>query len=518
MRGVIGIIMALMASAQAAAASAEQRSPGGERRPSPFIQCDGRTGDVDFGEALLRALAATATAGLSEHAMRRDDASGRLSGLAGAEACERALRADAGNALRRVRLGFARTIHYLEAERPEEALRSAQDYPAHIGGRGAEWAIARTLGSAAIMFEAEALLRAGRIAEAEDAAVRASSAAGLEIIGLLRAAQYLNLTPRFADDKKRALELTSQLFPERLMLLADAQAWAGDYRAAAATVGAFIESVRAALPSGDRRLPNLVASQALYAAMAGDMAEARRLASEAQSELEAGLGSGQVVPHQRAITDEHLALVDIIGHAAEGRSGEARRLFSSRSEWLLAPRPVVVAVIATLAAGAEMSERTGLLARDPAQVRDEEFANRANMMRNTDRLSRLYDWTLYQALEADYRGHARRAWRVSPRPYYLVRGMPRTDWPPGSRFEGLSMTNLATGSLADGEALLLHAALIARSRGLSGFAFVPSRVSTTELRVRFGNVGDPGFPTQATVSADPVIEALAPHIPQPQRR
>lgn len=512
MRGTVGTAIILLALGAAAPVAAAEEN----RSPSPFIQCDGQTGHVGAGESLLRLLAVTATAGLSETAMRRDNPAGRLSGAPGAEACDRALGLD-DNPLRRARLGFARTVHYLEAGQAEAAVRSARDYPAQIGARGQEWGIARTIGSTAAALEADALLRAGRIEEAEDAALRAANAAGYEIVGLNRVVPYLFLTPRLTDAKRETLERISRLFPERLINLANVQAWAGDHRAAAATFGAFVESLRAALPPNAPRMPDYLAMQAMLTALGGNLPEARRLAIAAQAELDAGVAAGLVNQSQRAIAEEQLALVQVIGHASEGRMAEARRLFSGRGEWLLSPRSAIVAVMARLQTGIEASERTGLLARDPAEIRREEFANYANQLRNQERIRGLYAWAAYQAQDSDYRGHARRAWHVDPRPTYLVRTNATNGWPEGSRFEALSGTANATGSLADGEAVLLQAALIARSRGLTGFAVVPRRTHTTEMRVRFGNIGEPGFPAQATLDAGQVIAALAPHIPEPQR-
>jgi hypothetical protein len=512
MKSTVGAVLAVIALGSAGAAAAEQNAPS----PSPFIQCDGQTGHVGAGESLLRLLAVTATAGLSEAAMRRDNPAGRLSGAAGAEACDRALGAD-DNPFRRARLGFARTIHYLEAGRADDAVRSARDYPAQIGARGEEWGIARTLGSAAASLEAEALLRAGRIEEAEDAAVRAANAAGLEIVGLNRTAPYLFLTPRLGDAKRQVLERIARLLPDHLVVLAHMQSFAGDHRAAAATFGAFVDSLQAALPPDSPRIPDMLAMRAVFTGLAGDVAEARRQAAGAQAELAAGLGAGVVSETQRATAEELLALVQVIGHAAEGRMTEARRFFSGRGEWLLTPRAVIVTLMERLEAGIEAGERNGLLARAPAEVRDETFTNYANRLRNPERLRGLYAWAAYQALDSDYRGDARRAWQLSPRPAFLVRNNATAGWPEGSRFEALSATANATGSLADGEALLLHAALIARSRGLTGFAVVLGRTHTTEMRLRFGNIGEPGFPAQATLDAGQVIAALAPHVPEPTR-
>lgn len=487
--------------------------------PSPFVQCDGYTGHVSTGETILRLLAITATAGLSEAAMRRDDPEGRLSGLAGAEACERAIAAS-GDEVRRARLGFARTIHYIEAERFDDAIRSANDYPAHIGALGAEWATVRTFGSVAARFQADALMRAGRMEEAEDAAVRAAEASDLEIVGLQRTLRYLFLTPRMTEGKRRVFATVRRRIPEMASSVADAYAWAGDYPAAAETVGMFVENMHAALPADSPGVFNFLATQAIYTALAGDLPRARGLVAEARTALAAGMTEGIASTEVRASTEERAALAEIIIQFSEGQRDEARRAFAGRGSWLLSPASATAALMTRLQADLPPAERTGALARDPASLRDEEFANRANILRNAERTKQLYDWTIFFATGDDYRRQAGRVWRVAERPAFLVRSPQRLPgFTPGSRYEVLHNANTATGSAADNESLLLHAALIARARGVSGFATVsqPQRY-TTELLVRFGNVGEPGFPSGATFAADDVIGALAPYIPDPATR
>jgi hypothetical protein len=66
------------------------------------------------------------------------------------------------------------------------------------------------------------------------------------------------------------------------------------------------------------------------------------------------------------------------------------------------------------------------------------------------------------------------------------------------------------------DAYMLHAALIARSRGQQGFVFMP--ILTDKLvaaSFRTGNRGDRGFPPELFIDANEVIAKLSPLFPAP---
>ena len=68
-----------------------------------------------------------------------------------------------------------------------------------------------------------------------------------------------------------------------------------------------------------------------------------------------------------------------------------------------------------------------------------------------------------------------------------------------------------------GEALLLHCALLARSRGKTGFVLMPVRSRLDSAVVRFGAPGEKGFPADATFDAATVIAALSVEMPEPAK-
>src|SRR5204863_2198650 len=103
-------------------------------------------------------------------------------------------------------------------------------------------------------------------------------------------------------------------------------------------------------------------------------------------------------------------------------------------------------------------------------------------------------------------------------PDFTYRSMAPTVWNTGKsrylvkrngkeKFEG-EMILVYPTSIAAPEALLLHSALLAKSRGQKGFALAPSLVRLDTAVVRFGAAGDEGLPVEAFQDADAVIAAL----------
>src|SRR5438445_12267925 len=92
------------ALAMAAACAAASPAHADEKVPAAFLQCDGRVGHVSDGARFARLLLVTATAGISEAAMSRDNADKRAKGAAGVAACDQAI-ASEGAASRQGQLG-----------------------------------------------------------------------------------------------------------------------------------------------------------------------------------------------------------------------------------------------------------------------------------------------------------------------------------------------------------------------------------------------------------------------------
>lgn len=80
----------------------------------------------------------------------------------------------------------------------------------------------------------------------------------------------------------------------------------------------------------------------------------------------------------------------------------------------------------------------------------------------------------------------------------------------------LSPPHLIT--IAAGDALLMHSALMAEARGVKGFELFPVRQQLDAIFVRFGNPGEPGMPAATTFDAATVIAELSDEFPDPQHK
>ena len=77
---------------------------------------------------------------------------------------------------------------------------------------------------------------------------------------------------------------------------------------------------------------------------------------------------------------------------------------------------------------------------------------------------------------------------------------------------GETLTMIGGNGVPAGEGFLLHAALLAKSRGKSGFAILPIRFSTITGRVLIAE------PDGTFIKADEVIQTLGPRFPKPEAK
>lgn len=487
-------------------------TPATQPNVSNFVRCDGRKGHAGFFEKMGQLVAITATAGLAG-AMTNDLGSvdKRFSGRQGIAACDAAI-AEEGNEHRRVELGIARTVHFIEAEDLPGALASVRAVPGLAGKLAADAGFKRGLGAAVTMLEADVLLRMGQVAEAEATAARAARAADYELVGVLRAASYLSLSQDITAEKLAAVERGARLYPRLLLDLSEYHGWRGDYRAGAARTGELIELTRgfAGEVFHDEAL---MARQSIYLMMAGDMAASNALAEAAAAKLAITAAGAEAAKYANVIaeTDEQLAMQRIGRLAAEGNLTRARQLFGARDRWLKVSAPIVVDMATRLRQGARPEELAGALDIEPQAQRAAYFNTRiASLTKAEKAVDRLYVLALANVSSKTLAGAGGAVWKTGSKPRFLLkRGK-------DAKFDfDIASTELRLYGREAGEALLLHCALIARDRGVQGFVVSPSRVRTDMLVLRFGNAGDPGLPASALLDAKQVIADLAPLIPEP---
>lgn len=172
-----------------------------------------------------------------------------------------------------------------------------------------------------------------------------------------------------------------------------------------------------------------------------------------------------------------------------------------------------VEVVRRLRAGAGADELIGGLAKTPEQLRRERAeADRAEMLAKDGD-----NKTLFRLLQAtiptrSYEAVSAKVWKVDRSKLVLK---PSTKPNPGIPFDLLFLPAADIRVLP--EAYMLHAALLARSRGHEGFTIHPIiKDGLIAARISTGKRGAPGFADPLFNDAATVIAALRPVIPEPE--
>lgn len=503
---------ALLLDSMAIAAEAPTSAPTAET-PSPFIQCDGRKGHVGAGELLGQLLAISVTAGLASDAFAKDDGNveKRLTGRAGADACAAAIALES-NEERRVQLLLARAIHLIEAEDLNGALDSIRTLPALAPVGVQDWAFNAGLGSSAAFLETVILVRLNRPAEAEVAALRSTAYAPYDLVAQYRVPAYVQLTPTISPEKRAYLDQLVRMCPQHLSLRAELNAWVGDYAAAARDEGDRLKLVQGFAPKAKPFSNDALV--ALYQMMAGDK-DAVATAARARTGLDAYVAEGGARSDMAGVAnvEEMLAFFEIGQLAAQGKLAEARTAFGGRTRWVSVPPPVVADMFGTLQANLPAADRAGMWARTRQAYRDEAMAGNLKLLQHPDLMKAYYAKVGNTVRQSDYARASGSVWKIGNKPRYLVRKLPKDV----TTYEFISVEPTLWG-LSAGEAVLLHAALIADARGVEGFVVPQSRTHIASSAVRFGAAGTPGFPGSAMFNAQKVIADLTPRIPVPALR
>jgi hypothetical protein len=451
----------------------------------------------------MRLLLVTATAGISEGAMANDNVKARLAGNPGAKACETALESEK-DAYRRVQLGLAKAIHLGEEKQWDAAVAAARAAPEMITQGSTDKALARTAKAASHYVEAVLLARAGRHAESEAAAIASIEASRFEVVGLQRALRLLGLDRTMSPAKAAAIAHVSRLVPIEAPLAARLHAEAGDYRGAAA----LLEGLETALDqflAPDKRTENaaMLSKRAFYVALSGDASAARTLLTAARKEADEDAANGDAAKYPAAVaeSDEYIGATEVALALAEQRMADARRLFAARERWALIPAGVTAALTGRIAATVPAAERTGLLAKGEDAVWADAREGRIKLMAGENDL-RLWLSQAQLQVDARYAGATPAVWSVDKKPKMLVKG--KAD----ARVDFLSSGLRVTGIPA-GEALLLHAALIAQQRQKPGFIVFPLRGGTDMMGVRFVEPSELGAGSAMFVTANEVISGTS---------
>jgi hypothetical protein len=487
--------------------------------PSVYLRCDGNPAHRSTGELLGRALLLSATLGIAGKG-EVQDVSKRATGRDGADACEVAVQQES-DPVRKVQLMLARSVHHIEAGDYAAAEEDARQ--AAASGPATDVSFRHTLLVSALELQAAAQLRQGRAAEAEATALKMAAAAPYEVIDQVRAVPYAQLTDTIGPDKQAYLDRLVKVRPEMPGFRAVQYQWAGRYLDAAADYAA-IADLRGGFTGNDAPpLPDALALRAAMLAMGGKMADAATVANDAAAMIKFLTASGKAGTMQGAIdaAEQALDFEAIVADLAAGRASAARIKFAARSHWSVSAVPTVADLAAWLCHGAAAGELTSLLAADPAGLRRDGLIANAGAITEADNANaNLYGVIRAPLATIAYAGWSDDVWNTK-QSYFLHQRQANGNYvgdlfvvPQAPRLFKAVLPN----TIATGEALLLHAALMAEARGMKGFVQAPGRQNLDVMLVHFGNPGDAGRPATTTFDAATVIADLSPEFPDPNAK
>ncbi len=492
-----GCALALAALAASPAAAA-----------SDYLRCDGQSKGMGVAEGLARLTVVIGTMGLLG-APESDNVRERRFGKEGVAACTDALADGKGknDPRRRARLVLARAIHHVEAKDLDAALKDVRSFPAVGGDKADDPGFLRSLALSAMDLEAAILVRMGKPAEAETVALRMAAQSPYDLQNQIRANRYIAPATGMTEAKRDFYRNFVRLSPEARLEQVEALEWAGDFAGAADASQGLL-----ALLEGVGPMPLLNARAAVQNILAGriDRAEpliatARRQNDEAAARVAGSAGASQ---ESVSRTDELLDFARIAKLAAEGKVAEARTQFGARSRWLAPSVPTVAHLTAKLRAGADEASLGGALERDPETLKADSIAAQQKTLTDDNATKALYAAIRPFLDDGDYSGLAKNMRQIDKSKFLQK----KSDDRPGE-----TLTMIGGNGVPAGEGFLLHAALLAKSRGKTGFAILPIRFSTITGRVLIQDP-DGQLPADAFIKADEVIAALGPRFPKPEAR
>ena len=484
-----------------------------EKPGSAYLQCDGQPNNVTGGETAARLIGAVTLLGLFAPPPESADSSKRKFGAAGVTACSSLLAGEKqeGNPTRRVGLYLGRAVHQIEAKNYDAALAdvAAARREAETANLMQDYYYVRSRGRAFDLVESAALLRMGKVAEAQAASLRNAAPIEYSLLGLATTPTYDDLVQAPSEIEERFNQWRARLAPS----------FAGDRANRLDLAARFAESARIwdALADSDAvntpevNSSTILARAAVAHALAGqfDLAAAQAKAAQANAAKRKADGKPETDAGNFV---ELLDLYNILETARTGDLKTARRLFSARSQWVGASLGSVLEVNKRLREGAAPDELIGGLSKESSQLWNEQAeAAKAALLAKDDDNKSLFYLIPYPRTAGAYTAQSKSVWRTDKSKLILKT---KAD-PTKSRMELMFLPMV--DPLVAMDAYVLHAALTARARGHEGFIFQPV-ISDKLIAASFrtGKKGDKGLPAELFIDASDAIAKLEPIFPSPE--
>lgn len=479
------------------------------KEPSLYVRCDGNPNNMSQGETALRVISLIAVVGLLAPPPETADASKRLTGKAGIDACTQLIDQPPtaeGNVERRIELIFARAIHRIEIGDYGGAIADTRLPATYAPTLVATRTYKIGLGLSALNIEALALVGKGDPEAAADCALTMVEAAPYDIVNLVRATPLLALTDRYGPREQAAWQAIVHARPEALIMRSESRRRAGDFAGAASDV----ETIHALMLTMTKdSYPALAAAAALDHAFAGDaagaesrMVEARRQAAALAAKGD-GKGAGAIA--------EYEDFYGIWKLVQDGDLRQARLLFAGRGRWTVISPIMVGRLASALRAGLGGDEMVGSLAKDPASYRKEQRDTLVAALQNADDGKSRYFAIRPAIHESDFTPFVSNVWRAKESKYLTAK--PNAEW------KAQMVSSIRNGGgPASGYALLLDNARTAQKLGKAGFVSMPFRKYLYGHFFRFGDAAAPELPAALLYDANKVIADLQSYFPRPVKQ
>jgi hypothetical protein len=489
-------------------------APAVEKPGSLHVQCDGSPDNVSSGEMAARLLGAVTLLALFAPPMENADPSKRKFGADGVAVCSTLIEGEKkeGNATRRVQLTLARALHQIEAKKYEAALADVAlaRRDAEASGLLADPYYARSQGRAFDLIEGAALFRLGRASDAEEATLRSITGPRAPTWALLATSDYDFALPTASESELKVKRRLTQIFPAAASAEANRLEELGRFAEAAARREALADYD--AFLTSDAMDSTLIARAAVSLALSGERDKAAARAKQARANFDKRKADGKPESDGSAFVE----LMDFYAILETARAGDmkaARRLFAGRSEWLSVSFGAVLETNRLLRAGAAQDELVGALAHTPEQLwKGREDAARAALLAKDADNKTLFALIPPIAGARAYEAVSPNVWRTTKSRMILA-----TKPKDPSKVRGEYLVLFYQGANLAFDSYLMHAALLAKSRGQKGFVFRPVvQGNILAANIVTGNAGDPGLPETLFNDADEVIAAFSPIIPSPE--
>lgn len=504
--------LAAVAAAPAYAAAKTEAAP---KEPSLHVQCDGYPDNMSGGESAVRVLALAAVIGLLAPPPEQADISKRKFGADGVSVCTQVLAGEKAesNPERKLKLIMARAIHQIEAKNYDQAIAdiSLARQEARTSGLWDDPYFRRSMGLSFDQIEAAALLRQKKFAEADAKALASLETVRFSLASLVELSDYSDFVEGMLPQNLAYAEYLTRLLPITSLTRIAALQEAGKFDEAArmAEDGVQFDQSFRDVVKDKKFQPSSwpLAAAALAHALAGHWDLAAKRAAEARANDKNRVSEGQP-EESRGRTAETLDLYEVLNLAHSGNLAGARRLFTGRSEWVSPTFGAILETNRQLRPGAKPEDLIGPLAKSAQEMwADRREAKLAEKLAKDSNNQTLFDLIVPYNRAGAYEAVSGKVWKTD-KSKILLKKKAESDIQQVA-FLYPSVSNVRY------DAILLHTALVAKSKGYKTILFMPFKNDYGSVIVRMGNPGDSILPASYSVDADEVIKALSPVIPEP---